>query len=145
MTYVVNKPSKFRHLFSPTYCTCMNYESRYFRFALTYIFSFPFAVWKMDSLKFKMSKHKTWETLLPPWVSLNRKIIHQNMKFQQARGNLLFSWKNGFAQWILTWKKLNWWCRDIYNSWHCSVLTFSSRLPFTCLNVSKLTLILAEV
>ena len=32
-----------------------------------------------------------------------------------------------------------------YNSWYCSVPTFSSRLPFMPLNISKFMLTLAEV
>ena len=35
---------KVRTVFSPTYCTCMNYESLFQVRILTYIFSFPFVV-----------------------------------------------------------------------------------------------------
>ena len=61
-TFVVNKPAKFGHLFSLTYCTCTNYGSLLqVRVNLyCYIFSFPFAVWKSNSLRFKMSQQKIW-------------------------------------------------------------------------------------
>ena len=73
MTFVVNKPRNFGHLFSSTYCTCTSYESL-FQFALTYIFPFlslfrtamykryinsiVIIIWKSNSSRFKMSKQK---------------------------------------------------------------------------------------
>ena len=66
-----------------------------------------------------MSKQKIWSDFNHLECGKTKKKIRRNMEFQQALGNL-FSWKNGFA-------------------------TFSSRLPFIRLNVSKLMLILPEV
>ena len=73
MTFLVNKPRKFGHLFSSAYCTCTSYESL-FQFALTYIFPFLslfrtamykryinsviIIIWKSNSSRFKMSKQK---------------------------------------------------------------------------------------
>ena len=48
MTFAVNKPAKFGHLFSATYCTCTSY-TRYFKFAFVYKCYFPFAVWDSKS------------------------------------------------------------------------------------------------
>ena len=76
ITFVVNKPRKLGHLFSSTYCTCTSYESL-FQFALTYIFSFPFAVWKSNSSRFKMSKQKIRiEWLWRPRVTLVPEAFH---------------------------------------------------------------------
>ena len=69
MTFVVNKPRIFGHLFSSTHRTCTSYESL-FQFAFTYIFPFRTAmykryinsiiiiIWKSNSSRFKMSKQK---------------------------------------------------------------------------------------
>ena len=51
MTFVVNKPRMFGHLLART-------TNRNFKFALTYISSFPFTVWKSNTWRFKMWKQK---------------------------------------------------------------------------------------
>ena len=61
MNFVVNKRRKFGHLFSSTYSNVIVWTvSRYFKFVLISIFSFPFTVWNSKSLRFKklMSKLK---------------------------------------------------------------------------------------
>ena len=45
---------------SPTHSELVRTMSRYFKFALTFIFFFPFAIWKSNNLRFKMSKQKIW-------------------------------------------------------------------------------------
>ena len=129
MTFVVNKLPKFGHLFSLTYCTSVHVRttSRYFKFTLTYIFSFPFAVWKSNSLRFKMSKQKIWSDLTASSVVKEKKYLPE---FQQARRNLLFSWKNGFYMVDLNLKKMKLMMQTLYNSLYGSVLTFSSQAPF---------------
>ena len=114
MTFVVNKLPKFRHLFSLTYCTSVHVRttSRYFKFTLTYIFSFPFAVWKSNSLRFKMSKQKIWSDLTASSVVKEKKYLPE---FQQARRNLLFSWKNGFYMVDLNLKKMKLMMQTLYH------------------------------
>lgn len=59
MNFVVNKRRKFGHLFSSTYSIVIVWTgSRYFKFVLISIFSFPFAIWNSKSLGWKMSKLK---------------------------------------------------------------------------------------
>ena len=91
MTFVVNKAWKFGHLFSPTYCTCTNFETLFQVRVNLYWFSFPFAVWKLNSLKFKMSEQKFWSDFNRLYCGKTEKNIRRNMEFQQERGNLLFS------------------------------------------------------
>ena len=78
MNFVVNKPAKFGHSFSATYCTCTNY-TRYFKFALVNIKCyFPFAVWDSKSLKFKclsrrikaIFRPRSWQKLRQEWEVL---------------------------------------------------------------------------
>lgn len=80
MTFVVNKPQKFGHLFLPTNTSI-------------YKFSFFFAAWNSNILRFKISKQKTRSETALSVVKL--KNIHRNLEFQTepARGNLLCSWR----------------------------------------------------
>ena len=69
MTFVVSRPLKFRHPLRSAprgvggggvgrvpHTILVRTTSRYFKFALTYIFSFPFAIWNSNSSSVEMSK-----------------------------------------------------------------------------------------
>ena len=60
MTFVVKKNPQSSHICSLSHTVHVRTTSRHVKFALTYIFSFPFTVWKSNSLRFKMSKQKIW-------------------------------------------------------------------------------------
>ena len=68
---------------------------------LTYIFSFPFMVWKSNSLRFKMSKQNFGSDFNCLECAKTEKLLVATRSFwQQARGNLLYSWKKAFSWWI---------------------------------------------
>ena len=99
MTFVVNKPAKFGHAFSATYCTYTNY-TRYFKFALVYKCCFPFAVLRLE--KFKVQKCLSRRI---------RAILRQKLRQERS----LSSW-NGFNIGAKPRKRYKRWCRQI--SWY---------------------------
>ena len=76
MNFVVNKPAKFGHSFSATYCTCTNYTRCYFKFALVYKMLFPFRCLRLEKFKVKkclsrriraIFRPRSWQKLRQEW------------------------------------------------------------------------------
>ena len=58
--------------------------SRYFKFALTYIFFFPFAIWKSNNLRFKMLKQKIWSDFNRLQCGKTEKIFAGTLSFKKC-------------------------------------------------------------
>ena len=135
MTFVVNKPWKFGHRSLP-YTVLVRTTSRYFKFPLTYLFSFPFAVWKSNSWGSKCQRRR-------PGVTLTASSKVKQKKYSPQHGVSISAWHGNPS--AVERMVLSGGSKHTYNSWHCSVLTFSSRPASIHLNVSKFMLILPEV